>query len=65
LAAKAHSHDGGGKQLIQRLHELLRALRGKITIAYIPDYDLSHALAMVSRSDIWLNTPLPPPTAIG
>jgi starch phosphorylase len=65
LAGKAHPRDGGGKQLIQRLHELLRALAGKITVAYIPDYDMNHALAMVSGSDIWLNTPLPPLEASG
>jgi starch phosphorylase len=65
LAGKAHPHDDGGKQLIQRLHELLRALQGKITIAYIPDYNISHAHAMVSGSDVWLNTPLPPLEASG
>jgi glycogen phosphorylase len=65
LAGKAHPNDGGGKQLIQRLHEFMRTLQGKVTLAYIPNYDMGHALAMVSGCDIWLNTPLPPLEASG
>ncbi len=65
LAGKAHPHDEGGKRLIEALHGHLRALRDAIPVAYLPDYDLDTALAMVSGSDIWLNTPLPPMEASG
>ncbi len=65
LAGKAHPHDEGGKRLIETLHQHLRALRDTIPIAYLPDYDMDTALAMVSGSDVWLNTPLPPFEASG
>jgi glycogen phosphorylase len=65
LAGKAHPHDEGGKQLIALLHAHMRELRGRIAIAYLPDYDMDTALAMVSGVDVWLNTPLRPMEASG
>ena len=65
LAGKAHPHDDEGKRLIARLHAHARTLAGKIPVAYLPDYDLSLAQLLVSGSDIWLNTPLPPFEASG
>lgn len=65
LAGKAHPHDAGGKQLIVWLHEQMRRLAGRVVIAYLPDYDMDIALAMVSGADIWLNTPLRPMEASG
>ena len=34
-------------------------------MAYLPNYDMDIALAMVSGVDVWLNTPLPPMEASG
>ncbi len=65
LAGKAHPRDEEGKRLIVRLHEHARALTDAICVAYLPDYDMSLAQLMVSGSDIWLNTPLPPLEASG
>jgi starch phosphorylase len=65
LAGKAHPADDGGKHLIRRLHEFMRALRGQITVAFVPDYDMAIALDLVSGSDVWLNTPLRPLEASG
>lgn len=65
LAGKAHPQDGGGKQLIETLHGHLRELRDAIRIAYLPNYDMDIALAMVAGADIWLNTPLKPLEASG
>jgi starch phosphorylase len=65
LAGKAHPMDGGGKQLIELLHRHARSLSGRITVAYLPGYDLDIALNMVSGADIWLNTPLRPLEASG
>lgn len=65
LAGKAHPRDEGGKRLIELLHRHVRELAGVIPMAYLPDYDLDTALAMVSGSDVWLNTPLPPLEASG
>ena len=65
LAGKAHPRDEEGKQLIARLHQHARELTGTITVVYLPDYDMSLAQLLVSGSDIWLNTPLPPLEASG
>ena len=65
LAGKAHPRDEGGKHLIELLHRHVRELADVIPMAYLPDYDLDTALLMVSGSDLWLNTPLPPLEASG
>jgi len=65
MAGKAHPRDEGGKRLIQALHGHMRALVGSIPMAFLPDYDMDTALAMVSGSDVWLNTPLRPLEASG
>jgi starch phosphorylase len=65
LAGKAHPRDAYGKQLIEFLNGQVRALSPNIRIAFIPNYDLTVAVAMVSGSDVWLNTPLPPLEASG
>jgi starch phosphorylase len=65
LAGKAHPKDEGGKGLIRILHDYIRTLSGIIPIAYLPNYDMETALAMVSGVDVWLNTPLRPLEASG
>ncbi len=65
LAGKAHPRDEGGKRLIEQLHAYARALEGSVPVAYLPDYDLETALALVSGVDLWLNTPLRPFEASG
>jgi starch phosphorylase len=65
LAGKAHPRDHSGKQLIEKLHAHIRGLKDAIPMAYLPDYDLDLALALVSGSDVWLNTPLRPLEASG
>jgi len=65
MAGKAHPRDAGGKEAIRRLHELGRELRGKITCAFLPNYDMRVAMTLVAGSDLWVNTPLPPLEASG
>jgi glycogen phosphorylase len=65
FAGKAHPHDDNGKRLIQGIHEYKEKLRGKISIAFLPGYDMDIALKLVSGVDIWLNTPLRPLEASG
>jgi len=65
LAGKAHPRDGGGKETIRRIHEAIRQLSGKIPIAFIPNYDMNVAKALVAGADVWLNTPQPPMEASG
>ena len=65
LAGKAHPRDLEGKRLIEMLHAHLRELAGVIPMAYLPNYNMDTALAMVSGVDVWLNTPLRPLEASG
>ena len=65
LAGKAHPQDEGGKRLIEELHALMRTLEGVVPIAFLPDYDMDSARALVAGVDIWLNTPLRPLEASG
>jgi glycogen phosphorylase len=65
LAGKAHPKDEPGKQAIRKLNEICRTLRGKVTCAFLPNYDMQIALSLVAGCDIWLNTPLPPLEASG
>jgi starch phosphorylase len=65
MAGKAHPRDIEGKESIRRIHEIVHRLRGKLTCAFLPNYDMDIAKALVSGADVWLNTPLPPLEASG
>lgn len=65
LAGKAHPQDYEGKRLIEDLFRHMHELTDTIPMAYLPNYDMAIALAMVSGSDVWLNTPLRPFEASG
>ena len=65
LAGKAHPRDESGKRLIEDLHADMRALADVIPVVFLPNYDMGLAQAMVSGSDVWLNTPLRPLEASG
>jgi starch phosphorylase len=65
FAGKAHPHDDGGKEVIERIYRAREALRKEIAIAYLEDYDMSKASLLTAGSDVWLNTPQPPLEASG
>src|SRR5690606_2703885 len=65
LAGKAHPRDEGGKRAIERLNAVIRQLDGAIPMAFVPNYGMDIALAMVAGVDVWLNTPQPPLEASG
>jgi len=65
LAGKAHPKDMEGKRMIEELNQHARRLSQDIPIAFLPNYDLTVAAALVSGCDLWLNTPLPPLEASG
>ncbi len=65
MAGKAHPRDQGGKAIIAELHAHIRALRGHMRVVFVPDYGMELARYLVSGSDVWLNTPLPPLEASG
>ena len=65
FAGRAHPKDKPGKELIEKLFTIKERLTGKVTMAYLQNYDMDIALKMVSGVDVWLNTPLRPREASG
>ncbi len=65
MAGKAHPGDESGKLLIRKIYKHMHELKDRIPMVFLPDYDMDVARAMVSGSDIWLNTPLRPFEASG
>jgi starch phosphorylase len=64
-SGKAHPHDLAGKEQIRRILHAADALRGDVTIVYLPDYDWEMAALITAGVDVWLNTPQPPHEASG
>ena len=65
MAGKAHPRDEQGKTLIREIHGHMRRLGNEIPMAFLPNYDMTLGRKIVSGTDIWLNTPLPPLEASG
>jgi starch phosphorylase len=65
IAGKAHPKDHGGKELIKAIHDATRLLRGRVSMAFVPGYDMRLARTLVAGVDVWLNTPMPPLEASG
>ncbi len=65
FGGKAHPRDQDGKETIHKIHEIRDALRGKVGVAYLANYDMSLARLVCAGADVWLNTPLPPMEASG
>jgi glycogen phosphorylase len=62
---KAHPHDGGGKDLIRRIHSASERLGDLVKVVYIENYEMAVALQMVAGVDLWLNNPMKPLEASG
>lgn len=65
FAGKAHPADGGGKDLIKRIHQDIKELKDDIKIVYLSNYEMYLGKLLTSGVDIWLNTPLRPREASG
>jgi starch phosphorylase len=65
FAGIAHPRDEQGQELIAELHRRMAQLSNVLPMAFLPNYDMQVAAALVSGADIWLNTPLPPMEASG
>jgi starch phosphorylase len=65
FGGKAHPRDQAGKDMIHTIHEIRDALRGKVPVAYLTNYDMTLAKLVCAGVDVWLNTPLPPMEASG
>jgi glycogen phosphorylase len=65
FGGKAHPHDGGGKELIKRIHQAAGELAGRITVVYLENYEMAIARQMVAGVDLWVNNPMKPLEASG
>ncbi|MEO8564174.1 MAG: alpha-glucan family phosphorylase [bacterium] len=65
FGGKAHPHDGGGKDLIRRIHGARERLGDLVKVVYVENYEMALALQMVSGVDLWLNNPMKPLEASG
>jgi starch phosphorylase len=65
FAGKAHPRDESGKNLIEKIYDYTRQLRGDVEVVYLENYDMDIAAKMVGGVDVWLNTPLRPMEASG
>jgi starch phosphorylase len=65
FAGKAHPRDADGKATIERIFAAAAALRGRVGVTYLPNYDIELGRLLVAGSDVWLNNPIPPLEASG
>ena len=65
FAGKAHPRDEPGKRAVEALHQHIHELGATIKMAYLPNYTMETASALVAGTDLWLNTPQPPLEASG
>jgi starch phosphorylase len=65
FGGKAHPNDGGGKDLIRRIHEAAAALAGQVSVVYVENYEMEIAGKIVAGVDLWLNNPMKPLEASG
>jgi len=64
-AGKAHPADADGKKIISSIVAAGDRLANVIPSAFLQNYDMKIAGALVAGADIWLNTPRPPMEASG
>ncbi len=65
FAGKAHPRDGGGREIIRRIHEHARRLAGRVPVVYLEGHDMDLGRLLTAGVDVWVNTPLPPLEASG
>ena len=65
FGGKAHPHDGGGKDLIRRIHQAAAELKGRINVVYLENYEMALAARFVAGVDLWVNNPMKPLEASG
>lgn len=65
FAGKAHPADDLGKKILQRIHQLAVDKRTEGRVAFVEDYEMHMAHALVRGVDVWLNVPRVPMEASG
>jgi starch phosphorylase len=65
VAGKAHPQDQEAKDALHALFQIKSAPEVGARVAFLEDYDMHQAPAIVSGVDLWLNLPRPPQEASG
>ncbi|MEP7068739.1 MAG: alpha-glucan family phosphorylase [Usitatibacter sp.] len=65
FAGKAHPADEPGKEMIQRVYEVMGMRGFEGHVLFVEGYDLRLARRLVSGVDVWLNNPIFPMEASG
>lgn len=65
FAGKSHPRDTPGKELIQRIIQQIDALKDRLKIVYLENYNMDVAARLIPGVDLWLNNPLRPLEASG
>lgn len=65
FSGKAHPRDEEGKNIMKRVVNIARELKGNTKITFIEDYNIDIAKLLTQGVDLWLNNPLPPFEACG
>jgi starch phosphorylase len=65
FAGKAHPADDGGKRILQRIYRLSHDPRSAGRVAFVQDYEMHVARALLTGVDVWLNVPRVPKEASG
>jgi glycogen phosphorylase len=65
FAGKAHPADDDGKRILQRIYRLSHDPRSAGRVAFVQDYEMHVARALLEGVDVWLNVPRVPKEASG
>lgn len=65
FAGKAHPADDDGRRILQRIYRLSHDPRSAGRVAFVQDYEMHVARALISGVDVWLNVPRVPKEASG
>jgi starch phosphorylase len=65
FAGKAHPRDEPGKQVLQRVAQLMRDKKFLGRFVFVEDYDINVGRHLVQGVDVWLNNPRRPLEASG
>ncbi len=65
FSGKAHPADDDGKRILQRIHQLACDGRTEGRVAFVEDYEMHLAHALLQGVDVWLNVPRIPMEASG
>lgn len=65
FAGKAHPNDVNGRALVTELVKRSRELRGRLSVAFLPNYNMWLGRMLTAGVDIWLNNPIRPLEACG